>query len=144
MFKLDAQGITKSRQGYLFAYAQIVFNQVRRHANLTTDREEFAREREHLRGRVQSTNGPPDPNETPLGWRTFTREYELQAEELEIRSLAVVMTALFLEAYIFDYCARRESATFARKYVDQLDPIAKWVLIPRLRMRDLLRRVLWI
>ena len=40
--------------------------------------------------------------------------------------------ALFLESYIFDYCARRESGTFARKYVDRLDPVAKWIIIPRL------------
>ena len=37
----------------------------------------------------------------------------------------------FLDAFIWDYCARKESGRFA-KSLDKLDPVAKWVIIPRL------------
>ena len=33
----------------------------------------------------------------------------------------MLSAALFLEAYNHDYCARRESATFPRKYLDKVD-----------------------
>src|SRR3990172_1244941 len=120
MFQLDPTGITKSRQGYLFAYAQIAFNQLRRHVNLREAKAEFERDREKLRERILSSEVPLEPSDVPLGWRTFTQEFELEAEDLEIRILAVLSTTLFLEAYIYDYCARRESATFASKYLDRL------------------------
>ncbi len=108
MFELKPDGLTESRQGYLFTYAQITFNQLRRFANLE------------------------DNIESPEGWRKYTLESERQAEFLECRILAVLSTALFLESYIYDYCARKESASFAEKYLDRLDPVAKWVVIPRL------------
>src|SRR5436853_593067 len=98
MFELTPDGLTKSRQGYLFTYAQMAFNQLRRFANL----EESA--------------------EAPEGWRKYTILHEREAEFLECRVLAVLATSLFLEAYIFDYCARKESGTFADKYLDKLDP----------------------
>jgi len=108
MFDLKPDGLTKSRQGYLFTYAQIAFNQFRRFANL-----------QHF-------------HDDPQGWRKFTIDFEREAELLECRILAVLSTALFLEAYIYDYGARRESGSYVEKYLDKLDPVAKWVVIPRL------------
>lgn len=132
MFQLNPQGITETRQGYLFAYAQIAFNQYRRHANLRVAVEAHEKDREALRQRVLFSKTPLEAADLPNGWRAFTLEFELEAEELEIKILSVLSTALFLEAYIYDYCARKESATFAQKYLDKLDPVAKWVVIPRL------------
>jgi len=108
MFQLTPEGLTESRQGYLFAYAQIVFNQARRFIVLTGD--------------------PPEYE----GWMKWTQSFQIDAERLECRILAAVSAALFLEAYIYDYGARRSSATFVDKYLDKLDAVAKWVLIPRL------------
>lgn len=108
MFQLRPDGLTDSRQGYLFTYAQIVFNQSRRFIVL-----------------VES---PPEYE----GWMKYTQNFQVEAEKLECRIMSVVATALFLEAYIYDYGARRESASFVDKYVDKLDPVAKWVVIPRL------------
>ncbi len=108
MFKLTQEGLTETRQGYLFAYVQIVFNQARRFIAL---------------------KGDPPAYE---GWMLFTQPIQIEAERLECRILAAITTALFLEAYIYDYGARRSSASFVDKYLDKLDPMAKWVLIPRL------------
>src|SRR5258708_2316783 len=108
MIDLKPDRLTESQQGFLFVYAQIAFNQLRRFANL----EEF--------------------QNAPQGFRKYTIDFERKAEFLECRILAVLSTALFLEAYIYDYCARKESDAFADKYLDKLDPVAKWIVIPRL------------
>lgn len=62
----------------------------------------------------------------------YTQSFQIEAERLECRILAVLSTALFLESYIYDYGARRESASFVDKYLDRLDPVAKWIIVPRL------------
>lgn len=98
----------ENREGYLFTYAQIVFNQSRRLAI------------------VDSTDQDLE------GWMLYTHKFQVRAESLEIRILAIVTTALFFEAYIYDYGARKKSAKFVEKYLDKLDPVAKWVVIPRL------------
>ncbi|MEW5929772.1 MAG: hypothetical protein AB1941_20140 [Gemmatimonadota bacterium] len=108
MFQLTPDGLTQSRQGYLFTYMQVVFNQSRRFINLMGE--------------------PPEYE----GWMKYTQRFQIEAERLECRILAVVTSALFLESYIFDYGARRESATFVDKYLDKLDPVSKWIIIPRL------------
>ena len=132
MFELDQAGISRSRQGYVFAYAQIAFNQFRRFVNLEETVRRNANERNELRERTARGENLPGGELVRKGWRTFTLEFEQEAEQLECKILAVVTTAFFLEAFINDYCARRESATFARKYVGKLDPVAKWVVIPRM------------
>src|SRR5438552_14581178 len=98
MFQLDQAGITRSRQGYLFAYAQISFNQFRRYANLQLAVQNHEKERESLRDRVAAGELPTGKELAPKRWRSFTLEFELQAEQLECKILAVVSAALFLEA----------------------------------------------
>ncbi|HSH52336.1 MAG TPA: hypothetical protein VK982_11495 [Bacteroidales bacterium] len=44
---------------------------------------------------------------------------------------AIVFTFIFLEALIYDYCATFTSDNFVKKYIDKLDFISKWVLIPK-------------
>lgn len=104
MFQIDQENITNTREGYLFVYAQISFNQVRRYANLLDD------------------DGEKD------GFRKFTGEFEIEAEILECKISCVLSTALFFEAYAFDYCARKSSTTYVKKYIDKLDPVAKWII----------------
>ncbi|MHB9093495.1 MAG: hypothetical protein ACYC21_02390, partial [Eubacteriales bacterium] len=44
----------------------------------------------------------------------------------------IVFCALAVEAFIYDYGARNTSDTYIQKYVDKLDTISKWVVIPKL------------
>jgi hypothetical protein len=133
-FDQTAINVEQSRQGYLLVYAQIAFNQLRRYANLKMTTDKHRKDYENLRDRLLTDAKPLEADDLPNGWRTFTLGFELQSEELECQILAVLSAALFLEAYIYDFCAQRESDTFARKYLDKLDPVAKWVIIPRLFM----------
>lgn len=48
------------------------------------------------------------------------------------RSSAVVFGVMCLEAFIYDYAATNFSGKYAQKYLDSLDFIAKWVVIPKL------------
>lgn len=108
MFEIKPDELTETRQGYLFTYVQIIFNQSRRFVILEGD--------------------PPEYE----SWMKYTQKFQIKAEKLETRILAVITTALFLEAYIYDYGARKHSAKFVEKYLDKLDPFAKWVIIPKL------------
>lgn len=42
------------------------------------------------------------------------------------------MTAVFLEAFIYDYCVRRKSANYVNKYLEKMDTISKFVIGTRL------------
>lgn len=46
--------------------------------------------------------------------------------------ITIIFSALAIEAYIYDYGARNISDRFIQKYVDKLDVISKWVIIPQL------------
>lgn len=47
-------------------------------------------------------------------------------------STAIVFGALCLEAFIYDYAATRFTDTYVRNYLDGLDFVAKWVIVPKL------------
>lgn len=96
------------RKGYLFSYVQVVFNQLMRELRLKSD------------------------NKTPDSFRQFTIHMERDAELIECHLTAVVFSSLFFEAYIFDYASRRLSASYAEKYLDKLDVVAKWIVVTRL------------
>jgi len=53
---------------------------------------------------------------------------------------AVTFGAMCLEAFIYDYAAHNLSDTYTRKYLDKLDLISKWVIIPRLVTGKILPR----
>lgn len=62
-------------------------------------------------------------------------EYEIMPLEIEAAKLAsvtMIFTTISLEAYIYDYAARHFSDSYVKKYLDRLDPVSKWVIIPRL------------
>ncbi len=46
--------------------------------------------------------------------------------------ITIVFAAMSLEALINRYAAVRTSATYFRKYLDKLDVVSKWLLIPKL------------
>jgi len=53
-------------------------------------------------------------------------------ELLRQSCIVIVFAAAALEAYIYDYGARKKSDTFMKKYVDKLDLVAKWAVVPQL------------
>jgi hypothetical protein len=70
---------------------------------------------------------PPD-EKMPL-------EYELMNVDIELAKLAsitIVFATISVEAYIYDYAARHFTDSFVKKYIDKLDPISKWVIVPKL------------
>ncbi len=113
----------------LFTFAQMAFNQFKRYCNLLHDKEEQEAEWERLKTQLTTTDEKP---ELQLGWRTFTISYELEAELLECKVLAILTTAFFLEAFITNYCTRYESVKFTERHIERLDPVGKWLVIPRL------------
>ena len=44
----------------------------------------------------------------------------------------IVFSAIAVEAYIYDYAARHLSDKFVQSYLDKLDLISKWMIVPRL------------
>lgn len=102
----EQEVFANQREGYLFTYAQMCVNQVIR------------------LNEVQSAEPPTHPISE------FKRSFGggKRAELLEIGITSVLSSALFFEAYSFDYVARKRSTTFAKKYFDKLDPMARWVL----------------
>jgi len=46
--------------------------------------------------------------------------------------VVIVFAGMALDAYIYDYAARNLSDSFVRKYLDKLDIVSKWVIVPRL------------
>lgn len=62
-------------------------------------------------------------------------EYELMAEENKMRKsgvIVIVFAAMAVEAYVYDYAARNLTDSFTENYLDKLDTLAKWMLVPRL------------
>jgi hypothetical protein len=108
MSEIEEELEAETHGNYLFVYAQIAFNQLRRFANIES------------------------PASLPEGWRKYTADSERSFELTECRVLSVLATALFIEAYAFDYCARKRSASFAKTYLDKLDTPAKWIVTTQL------------
>ena len=62
-------------------------------------------------------------------------EYELiklESKANKCVSIVIVFSAIAIEAYIYDFAARNLSDAFVKNYLDKLDPISKWVIIPHL------------
>ena len=111
MFDFKDGNFENNRQGYLFSYSQMIFNQARR---------------------LMIIDINPDKKKEPEGFRKFTYQYEKEAKKKECKMLCVLTSALFVEAYIFDYCARKKSANYFSKYLDKLDPVSKWIITTKL------------
>jgi len=74
-------------------------------------------------------------------------EHKISNIDIELAKLAsvtIVFTMISVEAYIYDYAARNYSDSFIKKYIDKLDPISKWVIVPKLITgKELSRRGEW-
>ena len=74
-------------------------------------------------------------------------DYELMPLEDAISELSVitiVFSAIAVETYVFDYAARYLSDSYVKEYVDKLDPVSEWVIVPRLVTgRELPRNHKW-
>lgn len=62
----------------------------------------------------------------------FSEEVPIKVEADQVALIIIVFTSLALEAYIYDYGARKTSDSFIQKYIDKLDLVSKWVIIPQL------------
>ncbi|HUU86352.1 MAG TPA: hypothetical protein VMX17_01195 [Candidatus Glassbacteria bacterium] len=56
----------------------------------------------------------------------------LNHHQIDPLYICTVFSAMFLEAFIFDYGARKASGAFIKNYIDKLDPPAKWLIVTRL------------
>lgn len=62
-------------------------------------------------------------------------EFELMNIDIELAKLAsitIVFAMISVEAYVYDYAARHLKDSFVKKYIDKLDPLSKWVIVPKL------------
>ncbi|UII75334.1 hypothetical protein LV716_13865 [Flagellimonas sp. HMM57] len=46
--------------------------------------------------------------------------------------ISVIFCSMFLESYIYDFGARNTSDKYISKYLDKLDTMSKWVIIPKI------------
>jgi hypothetical protein len=49
--------------------------------------------------------------------------------------IATAFGVMCLEAFIYDYAAHNFTDTFSKKYLDKLDLLSKWIIIPRLVLK---------
>jgi hypothetical protein len=74
-------------------------------------------------------------------------QHELDKFEIETGkyvAIVIVFSAITVEAYIYDYAARHLSDAFVKNYLDKLDPVSKWVIIPPLVTgKELSRKKRW-
>jgi hypothetical protein len=66
---------------------------------------------------------------------TLALEFELAPLEDELAKhscIVIVFSAVTVEAYIYDYAARRLSDKFVQTYLDKLDTVSKWMIVPQL------------
>lgn len=60
------------------------------------------------------------------------RMHEIRTSQDKHALITICFSAMCVEAFIYDYAARHTSDSYARKYLDMLDAVSKWVVIPRL------------
>src|SRR5690606_31855949 len=46
--------------------------------------------------------------------------------------ISVIFLSMFLESYIYDFSARNQGDSFTSKFLDKLDTISKWIIIPKI------------
>lgn len=56
----------------------------------------------------------------------------LESERDKYSVISIVFAAMCLEAFIYDYAASATSDSYVKKYLDKLDLVSKWIVIPRI------------
>ncbi|WP_444937138.1 hypothetical protein ACJJIW_08900 [Microbulbifer sp. JMSA004] len=56
----------------------------------------------------------------------------LNHNQIDPLYISTIFSAMFLEAYIFDYGARKSSGAYIKNYIDKLDPPSKWLVVTKL------------
>ena len=59
-------------------------------------------------------------------------KFKIEAELDEAVLSTIVFSALTVEAYIYDYGARNLGDKFTKDYLDKLDVVSKWIVVPKL------------
>ena len=75
------------------------------------------------------------------GWERMRKDRESMIHALSLLTKkeqyfakSVAFATMCLEAFIYDYAAHNFSDTYVKRYIDKLDLISKWVLVPRLAL----------
>lgn len=72
------------------------------------------------------------PKHTPENCQVCKQMDRLTREALDHGIVVVTFSAIALEAHINEYGSRRLTATYFERFIDKLDTISKWMVIPRL------------
>ncbi len=68
----------------------------------------------------------------------------LQKDLAKSSLIIIVFSAMAVEAYIYDYAARHLGDVFVKDYLDKLDTLSKWIIVPKLITgRELPRQQKW-
>ena len=87
-----------------------------------------------LKGRMSAIlSTSSDPDDPPGEYYDACKELDLLEEERDQSCIiACVFTALYFEAFIYDYAASCLGDKYVIDHLDRLDFISKWIVIPRL------------
>jgi hypothetical protein len=66
--------------------------------------------------------------------KVLVHAIELLQQKDRLRAKEVTFATMCLEAFIYDFAAHHLGDTYVKKYLDKLDFVAKWVLVPRLAL----------
>ena len=70
--------------------------------------------------------------QNPDDQNAITQWGELHNRLVNHACITIIFAALAVEAYIYDYGARGMSDSFMEKYIDKLELLSKWVVVPQL------------
>lgn len=74
-----------------------------------------------------------DPHNPPEKYHDLSIElHPIEEERDQACIVSVVFTAMYFEAFIYDYAASCLGDNYAKDHLDKLDFISKWLVIPRL------------
>ena len=91
---------------------------------------EFKKIKKEIDSIVSECDSPEDPPD-----EYYLKHLEIEPIEEERDQsciIAVVFTAMYFEAFIYDYAASCLGDNYSKEHLDKLDFIAKWMVIPRL------------
>lgn len=82
--------------------------------------------------------------EKPAGKESTARLLLLEDKVARAELIVIVFSAMAIESYIYDYAARHLGDAFVKDHLERMDPLSKWILIPRLVTgRELPHRTHW-